>query len=285
MRRRTAFTSAFTSAFTLVELLVVIGIIAVLIAILMPALNAARRAAQMIQCASNLRQIGQAMHVYANANDDRFPWASLNYGYPGRGELFLTWDDMLNPYLGNTLSEEEREAYFAPRAMPVLECPADAIVRTPPWYAPQVEVFKRSYNYVRAAGPSKSHGTSFRGVGGQMATGWPVPWHLIRKHLCIRRAWVRNPSETLAVVESPSRGNILGFGSTNGFADWPNAIAGYMWWPPERYRGKSIHGQRWNFLFVDGHVAAMRLEDTVRPGPYVWAMSQTNYMWTRDLDD
>ena len=60
-------------AFTLIELLVVIAIIGVLAAMLMPTLGKAKEQARAIDCVNNLRQIGVALQLYVDENNNRLP--------------------------------------------------------------------------------------------------------------------------------------------------------------------------------------------------------------------
>jgi prepilin-type N-terminal cleavage/methylation domain-containing protein len=75
-------------AFTLIEMLVVIAIIALLLAIIAPALRKVRYQARVVICSSNLRQIGVAIHTYANDFDNTIPFGPE--GRPMAGGQFYT---------------------------------------------------------------------------------------------------------------------------------------------------------------------------------------------------
>ncbi len=76
------------SGFTIIELLVVIAVLSLLMAILMPVLSQARQQARRAACAANMRQVGIAIHLYAEAFDDTIPFGPE--GRPITGSNFYT---------------------------------------------------------------------------------------------------------------------------------------------------------------------------------------------------
>ncbi len=66
------------AAFSLIELLVVIAVVSLLFSVTLPSISAARKSALETKSLSQLRQIGIAMHAYANDNNNYFP---LGYYY------------------------------------------------------------------------------------------------------------------------------------------------------------------------------------------------------------
>lgn len=84
-------------AFTLIELLVVIAIVAILAAILFPVFAQARERARQASCASNTRQIGMAILMYAESYDETLPPVAYE---DAQGDDIL-WPDLLAPYVRN----------------------------------------------------------------------------------------------------------------------------------------------------------------------------------------
>jgi len=94
------------SGFTLIELLVVIAIIAILAAILFPVFARARENARKSTCQSNLKQLSQAVLMYAQDYDETLPGANCEALDAGR-----CWNLVAYPYIKNT---------------GVFRCPSDA---------------------------------------------------------------------------------------------------------------------------------------------------------------
>ena len=87
--------------FTLIELLVVIAIIAILAAILFPVFARAREKARQASCQSNEKQIGLAFAMYVADYDQTYPRPWVNQPGVIAGTNYVTWVDMLMPYVKN----------------------------------------------------------------------------------------------------------------------------------------------------------------------------------------
>jgi prepilin-type N-terminal cleavage/methylation domain-containing protein/prepilin-type processing-associated H-X9-DG protein len=128
------------SALSLVELLVVIAIVGVLLAILVPAVQRVRAAAAQRACASNLRQIGCALHHYHDSFETLPPGNS-----PPNGKSrywYMGWHARILPYVeGDNLWRETERAFRSDAAffhnpphvglgtvMKVYGCPTDSRV-------------------------------------------------------------------------------------------------------------------------------------------------------------
>ncbi len=108
-------------AFSLVELLVIVGLLALLVANQVSALASAKARTKVALCASNVRQLTLASHLFAGDNQDKLPvidggvsWAwdlpwdvgnkLLSYNLqkrtfycPGTAPRFTDWDNFQNP--------------------------------------------------------------------------------------------------------------------------------------------------------------------------------------------
>lgn len=219
------------AAFTLIELLVVISIIAVLAALLLPALANARRRGEVASCVNNLHEIWMGADLYAGDNNDVLPCQSLqntagSYTYGGNCR---TWDYFIDRTVKRSATRRQNKIFYCPGYMwpwsPGVACGTAPDSTTS---------YVRSYGILQWGAPG--------------ATTWPTAegfgdaFHKMSE--------IQDASGTIYVGEvyfaspyyqgEPYGSNLSGTGSV----------------------ATNSHIGGSNYLFADGHVAFLRVEQT-----------------------
>ena len=232
------------SGFTLIELLVVIAIIAILAAILFPVFAKARERAKMSACLSNTKQIGTALNIYVDDNDEKLmynPYYLTGYRNVA-AEKQQSFIVCLEPYI------KSKDVWACPSAN--LKTTMGAYVRGRTyWVHPDYPIDLNQY---------KNVGYGFN----EVLLGWGGDVSQVRKAPAI-----------ITKVKSPANVGIFGdCDFTYSYAVWVNngkfagGVGGYdgtgelhwIWCDPKQTTwtyGWTRHMGGNNYVFLDGHAS------------------------------
>jgi prepilin-type processing-associated H-X9-DG protein len=234
-----------------------------------------------------MRQLGVGLNLFVSDRDDRFPPA----GY-GTGSGQLAWDTWIHRYIGGSAPDPDLftgmvETKYCPK---LEKCPADRIPTLesdpqwgwvqwgmrrsyamnsvgPTWGADyQVNTANQTYPLPDLNQPGR-HGVGIYWMdGGLPANGLP-DWEAKGYKSTV----VKDPGGTIILTEEPNIQNVVGniwpcicngpYGAGDLYQTDPS--------PDAKNFGNNqygLHSKRFNYLFHDNHVEALRLEQTVGKG-------------------
>ena len=218
--------------FTLIELLVVIAIIAVLAAILFPVFSQAREKARQTTCASNLKQIGLAVGMYAQDFDSFYvpKYPCITYGDPAHP------DHCTSPAQGSPVGTITPAL---PEWLPASEAPPGTDYLLKPY-------LKNEQVRLCPSRPVQIGGTS--GEGRYVLNSWDSYFGQGRDETGPQNqadAHVPDPAGTVLVLEHTNSASECQAGQEGGTGDLLQDAPGHW---------QTAHQGGMNTLWCDGHV-------------------------------
>lgn len=245
-------------AFTVTELLVVIVVITILMTLAFPVFSGAINQSASAKSVSNLQKLGVFINLFSADNGNSFPPAAAQIkDEQGRWTYLGAWDSLIMPYMGVDVPRNHpnaaKNAHLMSTVGDLFSHPKD----------------RSEIDPTRGSGLRRTYAMST--VPGGVGKSY---WSGTVKKFSERRVNVPDAAGTILLLERPGvTQNTVGRTGYAGMSKVEDQTA---------YQTEPLNaGGKFNYLFADGHVETLLVEETLGQG----SLKQPEGMWTIDPND